>query len=244
MEKLKHMDLFSGIGGFSLGLERTNGFETVCFVEIDPFCQKVLKKHWPHVPIHEDVRSLEYDGPVDIITGGFPCQDISVCGKLAGIKDGTRSGLWSEIVRITSDLRPRYLVVENVSNLLSGPGEKRGGWFSRILGDLASIGYDAEWDCIQPGHVGFPSIRDRVWICAYPAGEHVEKVVAPRGLSFKHRRVGAAHISLTGWSVDQRGMGRGADGLPDEMDRFESLGNSIYPQISEIIGHAILEAEK
>lgn len=240
---LKVLDLFSGIGGFSLGLERTGGFETVAFCEIDPFCQKVLKKHWPDTPIYEDVRNLEHDGSIDVITGGFPCQDISTAGKLAGLKEGTRSGLWSEIARLTSKLRPSYVIVENVSNLLIGPAEQRGGWFSRILGDLASIGYDAEWDCIQPGHIGIPSIRDRVWLCAYPAGQHVEKVVVPRGLSLKHRRVGAAHISCTGWAVDQCRMGRGVDGIPDEVDQFKALGNTLYPQIPEIIGHAILEAE-
>ena len=143
-EKLRVLDLFSGIGGFSLGLERTGGFETVAFCEIEPFPRKVLAKHWPEVPCYEDVRTLTADAlardgitKIDVITGGFPCQDLSVAGKRAGLGEGTRSGLWSEIVRLIGELRPGYLIVENVANLLAGPSEKRGGWFGRVLGDLA-----------------------------------------------------------------------------------------------------------
>ncbi|MAU41000.1 MAG: hypothetical protein CMF31_05190 [Kordiimonas sp.] len=143
---LKHLDLFSGIGGFALGLQWAGGFETVGFCEIDPFCQKVLAKHWPHVPIYDDIKELDGDqfaGAVDIITGGFPCQDLSIAGRKAGI-DGDRSGLWSEMVRLARQIRPRYIIVENVTNLLAGPSEKRGGWFGRVLGDLAEIGFNAE----------------------------------------------------------------------------------------------------
>ncbi len=172
MSKLRVLDLFSGIGGFSLGLERTGGFETVAFCEIEEFPRKVLKKHWPEVPCYEDVRSLtadilERDGiAVDVITGGFPCQDLSVAGKLVGL-DGERSGLWSEIVRLIRELRPRYVIVENVANLLSGPPEKRGGWFGRVLGDLAECGYDAEWENIPAAAVGAPHRRERVWLVAH-----------------------------------------------------------------------------
>src|SRR5574343_1702489 len=118
MTKLRVLDIFAGIGGFSLGLERTGGFETVAFCEIDPFCRRVLAKHWPDVPCYEDVRSLTAerlaaDGiAVDVICGGFPCQDISVAGKGAGI-EGSRSGLWSEYARIIGEVRPRYAWVEN-----------------------------------------------------------------------------------------------------------------------------------
>ena len=166
---MKHLDLFSGIGGFALGLERA-GFETVGFCEIEEFPGKVLAKHWPDVPIYKDIRELTgdrlcADGIVpDIITGGFPCTDISVAGKQAGIT-GERSGLWGELCRIIGEVRPRYALVENVSNLISGDN---GRWFHRVLGDLAEIGYDAEWHCISAAHVGAPHIRDRVWILAYP----------------------------------------------------------------------------
>jgi DNA (cytosine-5)-methyltransferase 1 len=173
MEKLKVLDLFSGIGGFSLGLERTGGFETVAFCEIEEFPRKVLKKHWPKVPCYHDVRELtaarlDSDGiAVDVITGGFPCQDISTAGKLAGIKDGTRSGLWSEIIRLAGELQPRFIIVENVANLLAGPSCKPGGWFGRVLGDLAECGYDAEWENIPASAMGAPHRRERVWILAY-----------------------------------------------------------------------------
>ena len=114
--KLKVLDLFSGIGGFSLGLERTGGFETVAFCEINKFCQKVLKKHWPEVPIFEDVTKLkgEQVGQVDIICGGFPCQDLSTSGQGAGV-GGERSGLWREMARLASELRPKYIIMENCS---------------------------------------------------------------------------------------------------------------------------------
>ena len=175
MDKLRVLDLFSGIGGFSLGLERTGGFETAAFCEIEDFPRRVLAKHWPEVPCYHDVTKLTSDimaadgiGRIDVITGGFPCQDISVAGKQAGICEGTRSGLWSEIVRLTGELRPRYVIVENVANLLSGPTERRGGWFGRILGDLAECGYDAEWENIPASAVGAPHRRERVWILAYP----------------------------------------------------------------------------
>jgi DNA (cytosine-5)-methyltransferase 1 len=160
------LDLFSGIGGFSLGLERA-GMRTVAFCEIEPYARRVLAKHWPDVPCYDDVRTLTADRlradgiSVDVICGGFPCQDISLAGKGAGIAEGTRSGLWSEYARLIGELRPSYVVVENVAALLS-----RG--IDRVLGDLASIGYDAEWHCIPASAVGAPHRRDRLWIVAYP----------------------------------------------------------------------------
>ena len=123
---MKVLDLFSGIGGFALGLEAA-GFETVAFCEIDPYAQKVLKKNWPGVPIYEDVRRITADRlvsdgiGVDVITGGFPCQDISVAGHRAGIT-AERSGLWSECARLLGDIRPSYAIFENVTNLLNGGG--------------------------------------------------------------------------------------------------------------------------
>ena len=168
MRKLRVLDLFSGIGGFSLGLERTGGFETAAFCEIEEFPRKVLAKHWPNVPIYNDVRTLNAerlaaDGiGVDVITGGFPCQDLSIAGKQQGMGEGTRSGLWSEIVRLACELRPQFLIVENVANLLAGPVERPGAWFGRVLGDLAECGFDAEWENIPASAVGAPDRKSVV----------------------------------------------------------------------------------
>ena len=162
---MKVLDLFSGIGGFSLGLERA-GFETVAFCEPNPFCQAVLKHHWPTVPVYEDVRELSADRLVndgitfDAICGGFPCQDISVAGKGAGLA-GARSGLWWEFHRLIAETRPKWVIAENVSALRS-----RG--LDEVLGSLAALGYDAEWHCIPASAVGAPHRRDRIWIVAYP----------------------------------------------------------------------------
>lgn len=177
MNKLRVLDLFSGIGGFTLGLERTGGFETVAFCEIEEFPRRVLAKHWPKVPCYHDVRELTADKlaadgiSVDVITGGFPCQDISLAGKKAGMGEGTRSGLWSEIDRLIDELRPQFVIVENVANLLSGPSEQPGGWFGRVLGDLAERGYNAEWQNIPAAAMGAPHLRERAWIVAYPSKE-------------------------------------------------------------------------
>ena len=180
---VKVLDLFAGIGGFTLGLERA-GFETVAFCEIEPYAQKVLSKHWPEVPIYDDVRKLTADRlaadgiGVDVITGGFPCQDISVAGQQAGI-DGERSGLWGEIARLIGELQPRYAIMENVTNLISGDS---GRWFGRVLGDLASLGYDAEWHCIPASAIGANHHRDRVWIMAYPSGGEWEPGAKEQGV--------------------------------------------------------------
>ena len=166
---MKVLDLFAGIGGFTLGLDRA-GFETVAFCEIDPYAQKVLKKNWSEVPIYDDVREITAerlisDGiRVDVITGGFPCQDISLAGQKAGI-EGKRSGLWTECARLIGEIRPRYAIFENVTNLLNGD---RGDWFKRVLWDISQVGYDAEWHCIPASELGAHHHRDRVWIICYP----------------------------------------------------------------------------
>lgn len=161
--KLKVLDLFSGIGGFSLGLERTGGFETAAFCEIDKKAQLVLRKHWPDVPIFEDVSTLKGNdvGPIDVICGGFPCQDLSTAGKGAGLA-GARSGLWYEFHRLIEEIRPQYALIENVSALRS-----RG--LDEVLRSLSEIGYDAEWHCIPAAAVGAAHRRDRIWIVAYPS---------------------------------------------------------------------------
>ena len=159
---LNILDLFSGIGGVSLGFERA-GWQTVGFCEIEPSCQRVLAKHWPNTPIISDIRNLNAASApnfVDVICGGFPCQDISVAGKKAGIM-GSRSGLWKEYARLINEMKPRYAIIENVANL-------RSSGLVTVLKDLWQIGYDAEWHCIPAAALGAPHRRDRIWIIAYP----------------------------------------------------------------------------
>ncbi len=253
------LDLFSGIGGFSLGLERA-GFKTVAFCEIEPFCQQVLKKHWPNVPIYNDVKELTKSrlisdgiGRIDVITGGFPCQDISVAGKQAGI-EGERSGLWGELCRIIGDVRPRYAIVENVTALLSGD---RGRWFGRVLGDLVEIGYDTEWHCIRACKLGFPHIRDRVWLLAYPteirwniqeckkenllSRECLQNFEQPRHRW--ERKIGGHSMEHVGWTVKPRICGSD-DRVPRKLAETSigTYGNAVVPQIPEIIGRAIMES--
>lgn len=233
---MKLLDLFSGIGGFSLGLERA-GFETVAFCEIDPFCRAVLAKHWPQVPRYDDVRTLDADRlaadgiAVEIISAGFPCQDISRAGKRDGLA-GERSGLWSEVARLTGELRPRYLVLENVPELLV-----RG--MERVLGDLAAIGYDAEWDGLPAAAFGSPQLRAREWILAYPAC--VGDGLAPRAI-----QAGRDNARICAWWNTEPGMGRVVDGVPSRLDRARLgvLGNTILPQIAERIGCRVMAHER
>jgi DNA (cytosine-5)-methyltransferase 1 len=230
------LDLFAGIGGFTLGLERA-GFETVAFCEIDPYAQKVLKKNWPGVPIYDDVRTitaerLASDGVgVDVITGGFPCQDISVSGNQAGIQDGTRSGLWSECARLLGELRPRYAIFENVTNLLNG---ERGAWFKRVLWDISQIGYDAEWHCIPASELGANHHRDRIWIVAYPNSTQCKR----GSLSSRIYKENANIIGASGWQTEPS-LGRVANGIPNQSHRLKCLGNAVVPPIPELIGRAI-----
>lgn len=244
-DKLRVLDLFSGIGGFSLGLERTGGFETVAFCEIEEFPRRVLAKHWPEVPCYHDVRELTADAlrsdgiAVDVITGGFPCQDLSIIGKKAGL-EGERSGLWSEIVRLIGELRPSLLIVENVANLLDGPSGRRGAWFCRVLGDLAECGYDAEWENIPACVMGAPHRRERVWIVAYPYEVGLQGRVFERA----RERVEALLENQLRWDIPQPYVIRGNDGISHRAHRIAALGNTVIPQIPELIGHAILEAER
>ena len=266
------LDLFSGIGGFSLGLERA-GMETVAFCEYDERCRKVLKKHWPDVPQYNDIRTLtaeklKADGIENIhaICGGFPCQDVSFAGLGVGL-DGERSGLWSEYKRLIGEIRPRVAIIENVTALLV-----RG--LDRVLCDLASLGYDAEWHCIPASSVGAHHQRDRVWIIAYPNelanGQQyinakawndiknhnpaVANTDSQRGCSRAARFKNAEDArQSSGYSWHQReGMGiwdaepdvgRVANGVPERTHRLKQLGNAVVPQIPEIIGRAIMETE-
>jgi DNA-cytosine methyltransferase len=165
------LDLFSGIGGFSYAAERlVGGFETIAFCEPDRACQRVLNKHWPSTPIFPDVRTLQAEAikelcpnGLSLITAGFPCQDLSCAGKQAGY-DGERSVLFYEIIRLARELRPDFLLLENVRNLLS---HKNGETFQETLFQIAKAGYDAEWAVIPASDVGACHRRERIWIVAH-----------------------------------------------------------------------------
>lgn len=269
---MKVGSLFAGIGGFDLGLERA-GFKITWQVEIDPYCQRVLAKHWPHVQRYGDIRAIDWATVprIDMLCGGFPCQDLSFAGKRAGI-DGERSGLWSEYVRAIRALRPRYILVENVPGLLTNE------YMGRVLGDLAASGYDAEWDCLPASAFGAPHRRDRVWVVAY-----AESTGAWCNYSRLRKRAGgisgrqAAALAdansaglekpvcaqLTGILAkdgeQERGefsrgtattrehwatepaVGRVAHGIPHRVDRLRGLGNAIVPQIAEWLGRQIMK---
>jgi DNA (cytosine-5)-methyltransferase 1 len=235
---MRVLDLFSGLGGFSLGLERTGGFQTVAFCEIEEFPRRVLASHWPGVPIYHDVRELTADTlrrdgvAVDVICGGFPCQDISAAGSQAGI-DGSRSGLWREYARLVRELRPRFVIVENVARLL-------GDGIERVLGDLAALGFDAEWECIPAAAVGAPHCRDRVWLVAYP------RRAGFQGLHEAGWREHLQSVAPTVWRdwTREPNVARVADGVPRQLvaDPIKALGNAVIPQIPEIIGHAIIRS--
>lgn len=305
MTKLRVLDLFSGIGGFSLGLERTGGFETVAFCEIEKFPRKVLRKHWPEVPIYEDIAMADFGpiGPVDLVTAGFPCQDISLAGQGAGLA-GARSGLFWHILRAARMVGQPRLLLENVAALL-------GRGMGSVLGALAQVGYDAEWHCIPASAVGAPHRRDRLWILADPdigetrkrykpaeergrpqeteqawlgsGGKHTDphgsRQLQPEGrFAYFGRWLGdlgeemadAMRLNEQGkqskqldaqerggsikrpprscgdggrwWSVEPN-VGRVAHGIPDRAHRLAALGNAVVPQVVQVIGAAILEAE-
>jgi len=252
------LSLFAGIGGFDLGLARA-GMQTVAFCEIDPFACRVLAKHWPEVPIYEDIRTLTADWLAemglwpDVICGGFPCQDISFAGKGAGI-GGERSGLWREYARLIGEIRPRYVIVENVSALL-------GRGLGDVLGDLAALGYDAEWHCIPASAVGGFQRRDRAWIIAYGPLESGKKILyqdaiydfrncaglydkSRKASHFDDKNSGQGAVSLLGhgfWPKIPDRERSGTDGrLSDGLDRYRSIGNAVVPQIPELIGRSIM----
>lgn len=171
---LRVLDLFAGAGGFTLAGEMAGGYSTVAFCEIDKYAQRVLRVNWPGVPVFDDVTKLKGAdvGAVDVITGGFPCQDLSSAGRGAGIGDGTRSGLFREMLRLACEVREitgrlPYIIFENVPRLLSGPSENPGEWFGEFLWSLAEVGYDAEWFCITAASIGAPHERERVCVVAY-----------------------------------------------------------------------------
>lgn len=240
---MKVLDLFSGIGGFSRGLERA-GMETIAFCEIESYPQAVLRHHWPDVPIYDDVRRLTADrlisdgvGLPDVICGGFPCQDLSAAGSSAGIGPETRSGLFSHMLRLAQECGCPYILFENVARLLSGPSGQNGKWFGEFLWALAEIRYDAEWFCLTAASIGAPHERDRIWIVAYPNEAQLERGSISRRVYEEH-----AKFSDSCWGKDKPGVVRTLNGVPAQSHRLAALGNAVVPQIPEIIGRAIMES--
>jgi DNA (cytosine-5)-methyltransferase 1 len=242
---MKVLDLFSGVGGFSIGLERA-GMKTVAFCENDPFCRAILEQHWPGVPCYDDVRSISAkrlgaDGiKVEGICGGFPCQDVSAAGKGAGLA-GERSGLWSDFARLIGDLRPKFVIVENVSALVI-----RG--LDRVLGDLAEIGYDAEYEVLGADAIGASQRRERVWILAYPHGTRREGGIwaAQPHQARPEWKTACREPLRSGSGFWPPGPGavndipRMVDGSANRSHRLTALGNAVVPQIAEIIGREIM----
>ncbi len=179
---MKVLELFAGIGGIGLGLERTGGFKVHWQVEIEPYAQKVLQKNWPDAYLHDDVKTFppaDLHCDADVIAGGFPCQDISTAGKGEGLK-GERSGLFFEVVRIAKELKPRWILLENVAALLV-----RG--LDRVLIALAEIGYDAQWHCVPASAVGAPHRRNRIFILAHPNSDDWRRRYSPKSHSGETR---------------------------------------------------------
>lgn len=272
MTELRLLDTFSGIGGFSYAAEKiVGGFKTVAFVECEPFCKQILHKHWPHVPIFDDIKTYNPEPfSADIITAGFPCQDISVAGRQAGIKQGTRSGLFYELMRVICQLRPRYIVLENVAAITSNG-------LDIVLGSLAQAGYDTEWSCIRASDMGGCHRRDRWWLVAYSDCEQQDraedKIQAGRTVSvarsasysdskgtqgFRSKRElretcekvtpkwrPGPELLSPAWRsyISQPLLRRGDDGLSGRVDRLKSLGNSVVPQVAAIPLQRVLDLE-
>lgn len=224
--------LFTGIGGFDLGLERA-GLHCCWQVEIDDNCQAVLARHWPHVPRHRDIKDFDARdaATVDVVVGGFPCQDISRAGRRAGL-DGAKSGLWSEMRRVIDDADPTYVLVENSTSLINHG-------LPEVLGDLDALGFDAEWSCLPAAAFGAPHIRDRLYLLAYTRSGRCR----PQDEAVFAGWTGAQLHG--GWTAEPC-VGRVADGLPRELDRtrrarIRALGNAVVPHIAEWLAERIVE---
>lgn len=221
--KLTVLDLFSGIGGFSLGLERA-GMKTVAFCEIDPFCRKVLAKHWPDVRQFTDIRELkgEHVGPVDLVAGGFPCQPFSTAsrGKRLGSEDDRF--LWPEMLRVISEAKPAWVIGENVTGIK--PVE-----IEQVVSDLEDNGFDTQVMEIPACATLKDHWRPRNWFLGYSDSNR------------KSKRPVNAEMGVVQRGCDRTGNDRGANGVFSRMDRLKSLGNAVVPQVVELIGKAIMQ---
>jgi DNA (cytosine-5)-methyltransferase 1 len=228
---VNYLSLFSGIGGLDLGLDRA-GMTCVGQVELDPYCRTVLDKHWPEVPKHDDVRTAPawwaaHPRPaVHAVVGGFPCQPFSEAGRRRGTAD-ERWG-WPWMAAVVREVRPRYVVVENVAALLDDADAF--GW---LLGDLAQLGFDAQWSVLSACAMGAPHTRERLFVLAHPAGQRIEQL---RGV--ERTAQGQAQRHLHHWAT-QPEPHRVADGVPRRVDRNRALGNAVVPAVGEYLGRLI-----
>ncbi len=233
---MKVLDLFSGIGGFSLGLERA-GMETIAFCEQDEFCQKVLSKHWPGVPICNDILKLKGDeyGHPDVIAGGFPCTQTSIAAAISGNRHGLAgkdSGLWYEYFRIVRTVRPIWVIIEN-------PGGVR-KWENEIQNSLARLGYRVSRLEIKASDCGKPHIRKRYFYVANSDGKRLEIAGEPESPATEWiTRLAAAGGT---WLKRTPGVVGEFTGLPNRVDRVRALGNTVVPAKAEKIGRAIMAA--
>ena len=256
---MKLGSLFTGIGGLDLGMERA-GHEVRWQVEIDASCRQILKRHWPEVARYDDVRELSSSTleAVDIICGGFPCQPVSVSGKRKGTSDPR--WLWPHFARLVGEIRPRYVIVENVSAVTSqGGGE--------VFADLATLGYDSEWHQLPAGAFGAPHLRWRFFLVAYTSGpstslanstsgsEWIDPIpLQPEGLQPKDLALDAEGRmagplidrweEASGQSSPQPWVEGMDDGVSYRVDREKQLGNAVVPQVAELIGRWIMKGEK
>lgn len=243
MSQLNVLSLFAGIGGIDLGLERA-GMNTVGQVEIDPFCQRVLARHWPEVPRHDDVRTTaewwaeKQRPPVHVVAGGFPCQPFSTGGLRRGTAD-ERWG-WPWMADVVRAVRPQYVLVENVANLLRD--ETAFGW---LLGDLADLGFDAEWGVLRASDFGAPHRRERLYLVAYPSISHGTHQGATAREAPRWNEPGGSglHPYRRARWLPEPSMDRVAHGVPRSVvhDPLHALGNAVVPAVTEHIGRLISE---
>ena len=238
--ELTHGSLFSGIGGFEEGAERA-GIKTIWNCEYEKHNRKRLKKHWPGTKQYEDVRTMSGAEYVDIISGGFPCQDISVAGKMEGI-GGVCSGLWGEMFRICRESRPKYIIAENSPALTI-----RG--FERVLCDLSKVGYNAEWQCISNLAFGYPHRRERIYVIAYSNEVRPQSDIRKKGGFDSIFKQWSSNPS-NGYSCAQGILEipahshiRNDDGFRDWTHRVGSVGNSVNPTIAHYLFDCILKFE-
>lgn len=236
--ELTHGSLFSGIGGFELGADLV-GIKTKWSCEIQQFQRRILKKNFPKTKQYEDITELQNPEYVDIISGGFPCQDISVAGKGEGI-NGERSGLWSEMFRIVGQVRPKYVIIEN-SPMLTIRG------FEQVLCDLSKIGYNAEWQCLSGTTFGIQQNRERLYCIAYRDSKHskrssTQQIFRQFDLPRELTRI------YPGWrtrpDLPKSRFLRATNGLRPWLDRVGAIGNAVMPLIAVYLFRCIQIADR